>query len=182
MNTEQISPKKSNRNIGNTTVRSRAARMIPMLGEAVTHRTAIADERNDAERCHSPMAQSASQLVGNPEFQQLLCQALTVVVAQIGGEQLAPTAPDVDAQVRRASPRQRAAALRQRMMRFSTVYNAGWHIRYCLHGDPKRLAEAAAKFCEVIANEIASATDKEALIYAIADTVTCSPYGVPWEG
>lgn len=81
-----------------------------------------------------------------------------------------------------ASPRQRAAKLRGRMMKFSSVYNAAWMVRHYQHASGDPLQKAINDFCVVLARELDQAADKEALLYAVAESLTISPYGVPWEG
>lgn len=80
------------------------------------------------------------------------------------------------------SPRQRAAKLRGRMMKFSSIYNAAWMVRHYQHASGKPLEKAINDFCVVLARELDQAADKEALLYAVAESLTISPYGVPWEG
>lgn len=80
------------------------------------------------------------------------------------------------------SPRQRAAKLRGRMTKFSSIYNAAWMVRHYQHASGKPLEKAINDFCVVLARELDQATDKEALLYAVAESLTISPYGVPWEG
>lgn len=82
----------------------------------------------------------------------------------------------------RNSPRQRAAKLRGRMMKFSSIYNAAWMVRHYQHTGAKPLEKAINDFCIVLARELDQAADKEALLYAVAESLTISPYGVPWEG
>lgn len=81
----------------------------------------------------------------------------------------------------RISPRQRAAQLRGRMMKFSSIYNAAWMVRHYQHTAVKPLEKAINDFCIVLARELDQAADKEALLYAVAESLTISPYGVPWE-
>lgn len=82
----------------------------------------------------------------------------------------------------RISPTQRAAKLRGRMMKFSSIYNAAWMVRHYQHTAAKPLEKAINDFCIVLARELDQAADKEALLYAVAESLTISPYGVPWEG
>jgi len=81
-----------------------------------------------------------------------------------------------------SSPRQRAAKLRGRMLKFSSIYNAAWMVRHYQHTAAKPLEKAINDFCVVLARELDQAADKEALLYAVAESLTISPYGVPWEG
>lgn len=87
----------------------------------------------------------------------------------------------VNSAAMRNSPRQRAAQLRERMMKFSSIYNAAWMVRNYQHTAAKPLEKAINDFCIVLARELDQATDKEALLYAVAESLTSSPYGVPWE-
>lgn len=80
------------------------------------------------------------------------------------------------------SPRQRAAKLRGRMLKFSSIYNAAWMVRHYQHTAATPLAKAINDFCAVLARELDQTADKEALLYAVAESLTISPYGVPWEG
>lgn len=80
------------------------------------------------------------------------------------------------------SARQRAAKLRARMMKLSRIYNAAWMVRHYQHAGARPLSDSIDKFCEVLARELEQATDREALLYAVADSLTLSPYGVPWVG
>lgn len=80
------------------------------------------------------------------------------------------------------SPRQRAAKLRGRMLKFSSIYNAAWMVRHYQHTAATPLEKAINDFCVVLARELDQAADKEALLYAVAESLTISPYGVPWEG
>ncbi len=82
----------------------------------------------------------------------------------------------------RWNARRRAAELRARMAGFCDIYNAAWMVRYFQHGDSARREKAARDLCQVLANELTKCTDPEALIFAVADSITCSPHGLPWEG
>lgn len=82
----------------------------------------------------------------------------------------------------RWNARRRAADLRARMAGFSGIYNAAWMVRYSQCGDSARRERAARDFCQVLAKELTKCTDPEALIFAVADSITCSPHGLPWEG
>lgn len=79
------------------------------------------------------------------------------------------------------SPRQRAVKVRLRMNEFRSIYNAAWMVRHYQHSSGKPLEKAIDDFCVVLARELDQATDKEALLYAVADSLTISPYGVPWQ-
>lgn len=80
------------------------------------------------------------------------------------------------------SRRERAARLRARMAQFSTIYNAGYMVRDAMHGPDERRQDYAWRFLAVLQNEVKTCHDAEALIYAVADAITASPHGVPWEG
>lgn len=79
------------------------------------------------------------------------------------------------------SSRQRAARLSERMTKFRRVYNAAWMVRHYQHASGQPLKKAVSDFCVVLVLELESAKDQEALIYAVAHSLTLSPYGVPWE-
>lgn len=79
------------------------------------------------------------------------------------------------------SPRQHAAKLRIRMNKFSSIYNAAWMVRHYQRTSGKGLEKAINDFCVALARELERAADKEALLYAVAESLTISPYGVPWE-
>ncbi len=74
------------------------------------------------------------------------------------------------------------AGLRERMLKFSNIYNAAWMVRHYQRGAPQSLAGAINRFCSVLEQELEKATDNEALIYAVAESLTLSPHGMPWEG
>ena len=78
--------------------------------------------------------------------------------------------------------RERAAQLRVRMSSFTTIYNAGWLVRDAQSSHEDRRQDLAWRFIAVLQNELRDCHDPEALIYAIADTIACSPHGLPWEG
>jgi hypothetical protein len=122
-----------------------------------------------------------SAIFRSPEFQELICR----VIGELGSRMpLHPIPDDVvipEENRGRISSRARAEALKQRMNKFRAIYQAGWIVRNTAHGDVDRRATQIYRFCEVLAHELATATDYEALIYAVAHTLTCSPYGVPWE-
>lgn len=78
--------------------------------------------------------------------------------------------------------RAQAAQLRERMEKFSGIYNAAWLLRDARHGVPLRRQELAWRFANALAKELLKTLDHEALLYAVADSITCSPLGLPWEG
>lgn len=78
--------------------------------------------------------------------------------------------------------RQRAMMLQARMHQFTSIYNAAWFVRDAAFGTEERKKGAAQDFAAVLLRELWDCDDPEALIYAVADSLTLSPYGVPWEG
>lgn len=74
-----------------------------------------------------------------------------------------------------------AAKLRARMFAFSDIYNAAWMVRYYQLGGDLVRQQAIEKFCAALLHELETTKDREALIYAVADSITCSPHGLPWE-
>lgn len=89
--------------------------------------------------------------------------------------------PPVHYAGRYRSRRERAAELRERMAAFTSIYNAGWMVRDSQSTTTQRLDESVMRFVAVLLQEMRSCRDFEALIYAVADTLTCSKHGVPWE-
>ena len=81
----------------------------------------------------------------------------------------------------RIGRRERAVRLAERMLAFSSVYQAAWLVRDSWHGRPERQAECINKMAEAVKTELERTSDREALLYAIADALYCSPLGVPWE-
>lgn len=79
------------------------------------------------------------------------------------------------------SPRQRAAQVRRRMAAFHAVYNAAWHVRAAYFGRPEARQRRVLALADAVRHELAATDDPEALLYAIADALTNSPHGVPWE-
>lgn len=90
--------------------------------------------------------------------------------------------PPVSLEGRWMSRRERAAQVRERMQRFSAIYNAGWLMRDTYFGPAQRREQYAVRFIAVLLQEMRSTRDYEALLYAVADALTCSSLGVPWEG
>lgn len=80
------------------------------------------------------------------------------------------------------SRRARAAALRERMQFFSAIYNAAWMVRDSQHGSADRRDLCIRRFVAVLIRELRDCRDPEALIFAVADSITASALGVPWEG
>jgi hypothetical protein len=89
--------------------------------------------------------------------------------------------PPVHFAGRYRSRRERAAELRERMACFAAIYNAGWLVRDAQYGSTERVQQSVMRFVAVLLQEMRSCNDFEALIYAVADTLTCSRHGVPWE-
>lgn len=81
----------------------------------------------------------------------------------------------------RSAARHRAHDLRERMAKCSSIYNAAWMVRYYRYTSSLALNQAIIKFCCVLAQELEQTKDKEALIYAVADSLTLGPHGLPWE-
>lgn len=81
----------------------------------------------------------------------------------------------------RAGWKSRAIRLRDRMKAFTAIYNAAWHVRDSYYGAQLRRQENVWRFVNVVVAELRSCRDFEALIYAVADSLTASPHGVPWE-
>lgn len=80
------------------------------------------------------------------------------------------------------SPRERAASLRARMLQFHGIYNAAWHVRYTQHGAPDQRQRKVEQFVKALRRELEGCHDPEALIFAVADSLTAFPRGLPWEG
>jgi DNA-binding transcriptional regulator YiaG len=81
----------------------------------------------------------------------------------------------------RAGYRGRVRQLQERMSVFSSIYNAVWLVRHSWYGPAMQRQEYVWQFVNVLARELQDCHDYEALIYAVADALTCSPHGVPWE-
>lgn len=77
--------------------------------------------------------------------------------------------------------RGRARDLRERMSRFSSIYNAAWLVRDSWHGSELRKQEYVWKFVQALVAELQRGEDLEALIYAVADSLSCASSGVPWQ-
>jgi hypothetical protein len=78
--------------------------------------------------------------------------------------------------------RQRAAALEKRMLKFSGVYNAAALLRDSWHGAEERRQACAQTLADVVLQALQQPeADVEALLYALADSLCCSPLGTPWE-
>lgn len=86
------------------------------------------------------------------------------------------------AQVGRLGWRSRAIRVKERMRQFHAIYNAAWLVRDSWHRHALSRQERVWNFVNVLAKELRSCSDYEALIYAVADSLTSSPHGLPWEG
>ena len=83
---------------------------------------------------------------------------------------------------RRIGRRQRAAALENRMLKHSAIYNAATLLRDSWHGAEERREECARKMAAAVTDALqAPKCDAEAVLYAVADSICCSPLGTPWE-
>jgi len=89
--------------------------------------------------------------------------------------------PPADLEGRFRSRRERAAEIEERMHRFSAIYHAGWLLRDAYFGPTQRRQQYVMDFLAALLNELRATQDYEALIYAVADTLTASRHGVPWE-
>jgi len=90
----------------------------------------------------------------------------------------------LEPQERRTSGRERANMLRERMHRFSSIYNAAWGVRdAAFGGNHDRKRGNIETFAEVLMKELWNCDDPEALIYAVADAIMANTRGgIPWEG
>jgi hypothetical protein len=81
--------------------------------------------------------------------------------------------------------RQRARELERRMMQFSSIYNSAALLRDSWHGAPARRLNCAMCLAQALSlsfQEISADPEAvEAMLYALADALYCSPLGVPWE-
>ena len=78
--------------------------------------------------------------------------------------------------------RQRAAALEARMLKFSTIYNQAALLRDAWRGSPERREQCARCLADAVMQELGrDGVDYEAVLYAVADSICCSPLGTPWE-
>ncbi len=88
-------------------------------------------------------------------------------------------APDLAGRFR--SRRERSAELRERMRAFSGIYNAGYMLRDSFFGPDARRREKCEALLRVFGEELRRSDDYEAALYALADAITASPLGCPWE-
>jgi DNA-binding transcriptional regulator YiaG len=86
----------------------------------------------------------------------------------------------LDQQGRYVSHRERVGLLRQRMARFSSIYNAAWSMRQEAFG-PEGKKRAAEKLAAVLMRELWDCNDCEALICAVAHAQLDERFGFPWE-
>ena len=155
----------------------------------------IERRRSSAEEIHLASAQIQPAAVSAPEQPAPLTDGLSLadeaaklldvgarIAERLNQLQMAEQMAAGNSAPTRNSPRQRAAQLRGRMMKFSSIYNAAWMVRHYQHTSGKPLEKAINDFCVVLARELDQAADKEALLYSVAESLTISPYGVPWEG
>ena len=83
---------------------------------------------------------------------------------------------------RKIGRRGRAAALEERMLQFSAIYNAATLLRHAWAGSEGRRLECARSLADAIVQALTQPeSDVEAALYALADALYCSPLGVPWE-
>jgi hypothetical protein len=67
------------------------------------------------------------------------------------------------------------------MLAHPEIYNAAALLRDAWCGSDARRLECVAALAAVLALDLATVQDTESVIYAIADSLYCSPLGVPWE-
>jgi len=77
--------------------------------------------------------------------------------------------------------RERAAELRERMAVFAAIYNAGWLVRDSYFGSRQLNDQRILQFVAVLISELRDCRDAEALMFAVADALTASKHGVPWD-
>lgn len=111
-----------------------------------------------------------------------LARLVAAVESRALSNNLIPGGADIaDAGTRGNSRFRREAQLRARMCAFADIYNAAYALRHYQHGAILLRQQAVAKFCAVLVHELETTEDLEALIYAVADSITCSTHGLPWE-
>jgi len=79
------------------------------------------------------------------------------------------------------SRRERANELRERMAACSPIYNAAWLVREAYFGPDERRRRTVEALLRAFADELRKTQDYEAVVFAMADALYCSPSGVPWE-
>jgi DNA-binding transcriptional regulator YiaG len=89
--------------------------------------------------------------------------------------------PRVSLEGRFKSRRERANELRDRMARFSAIYNAGYMVRNAYFGLDARQEDTVKQFIAVLLSELRSTSDYTACLFAVADALYASPSGVPWD-
>lgn len=89
--------------------------------------------------------------------------------------------PSISLEGRFRSRRERAAEMQERMYQFQEIYNAGWAVRNAYFGPDQQSHKMMMLFLAALLRALRTPQDYEALIYAVADTLTASPHGVPWE-
>jgi hypothetical protein len=67
------------------------------------------------------------------------------------------------------------------MLAHRPIYNAAALVRDAWRGSERRRAECIASLAEAVLVELQRAEDKEAVLYALADGLTCGALGCPWE-
>jgi hypothetical protein len=71
------------------------------------------------------------------------------------------------------------------MLKFHAIYNAAAMLRDSWHGSVARRLDCAMRLAQALAQEVqcggADPETVEALLYAVADALYCSPLGVPRE-
>lgn len=83
---------------------------------------------------------------------------------------------------RRIGRRQRAAQMEARMLKHSAIYNSAALLRDAWHGSDERRAQCASVMAQAVREALqAPQCDCEAVLYATADAICCSPMGTPWE-
>lgn len=75
----------------------------------------------------------------------------------------------------------RVRQLEARMRAFNSIYSAAWLVRDSWFGPTMRRQEKVWGLVNALVRELRETGDHEALLYALADSLTCSPHGVPWK-
>ena len=82
---------------------------------------------------------------------------------------------------RTAGERGRVRLLQERMRAFTSIYNAAWLVRDSWYGPTMRRQESVWVLVTTLIRELRQCADFEGLLYALADALTASPRGVPWQ-
>ena len=83
---------------------------------------------------------------------------------------------------KRWSPRRSSRELRARMMKFKTLYSAAWFVRYASASNRSDYRQQKIDaFWNAVLKQLKDCDDREALLYAVADSITAFPHGLPWE-